>query len=138
MDITELYIIVYQCRSTFYNILPYRYKFNLFIYLYITPIRVKKTTINYVNKIYCNNKQLSADKVNRTQTWLSRGIVYYVTCNHYSYIVVVSFIRGGIRSNRITTVLSQVTDNVVSSTHRLCGIRTHNFSDGGHWLHMLL
>jgi hypothetical protein len=55
---------------------------------------------------------------------------------YFSYIVAVSFFRGGNRNTRRkTTDLLQVTDkllhNVVSSTPHLIGIRTHNVSGDG-------
>ena len=57
---------------------------------------------------------------------------------YFSYIVVVSFI-GVVKPEypEKTTDMPQVTDkhNVVSSTPRLSGIRTHNVINDRHWLH---
>ena len=75
------------------------------------------------------------------------GLVYGVKRHfqqYFSYIGVVSFIGGG---NRCTgrkpptcrkSQTHTFSHNVVSSTPRLSGIRTHNVSCDRHWLNMWL
>jgi hypothetical protein len=61
-------------------------------------------------------------------------MVYGLWCHlkqYFSYIVTVSFLGGGNRSTQRKPP-TKLSHNVVSSTTRLSGIRTHNISGDRH------